>query len=112
MTDETLENRKKEVPNAEKIIDEIMSEFIEWNKGRKYAPTIHAIKTRLEAIKEIELTNHKKKNSTFDEKQIEMITNKMIQKITNHFAHHLKKEDTQLDESLAVINKIFQLETK
>ncbi len=47
ITDETLENRKSQIPAAEAIIEEIKDEFITWTKGRKYAPTIHALKAKL-----------------------------------------------------------------
>jgi glutamyl-tRNA reductase len=39
LTDETLENRKKHIPAAEAIIEEIKEKFNVWTKGRKFAPT-------------------------------------------------------------------------
>ena len=77
--------------------------------GRKYAPTIHALKAKLNTIKEKELNFQRKKLSSFDEQQAELISNRIIQKITNHFANHLKDENTMVDESIIYINKIFQL---
>ncbi|HKX85322.1 MAG TPA: glutamyl-tRNA reductase [Flavobacterium sp.] len=109
ITDETLENRKKQIPAAEAIIEEIKEEFYTWSKGRKYAPTIHALKAKLNAIKQTELTYQKKKMDNFDEEQAEIISNRIIQKITNHFANHLKDENTTVDESVEWIQKIFQL---
>jgi glutamyl-tRNA reductase len=109
ITDETLENRKKHIPAAEAIIDEIKNEFITWTKGRKFAPTIHALKAKLNTIKDTELSFQRKKLSNFDEEQAEIISNRIIQKITNHFANHLKDEDTMVDESIDYINKIFQI---
>jgi glutamyl-tRNA reductase len=112
MTDETLENRKKHIPAAEAIIEEIKEEFINWTKGRKFAPAIHALKAKLNTIKEKELNSQRKKISNFDEEQAEMISNRIIQKITNHFANHLKDENTMVDESIEWIEKIFQIEAK
>lgn len=109
ITDETLEKRKQHIPAAEAIIEEIKEEFIAWNKGRKYAPTIHALKEKLHKIKVKELKSQRKKFSNFDEEQAEIISNRIIQKITNHFANHLKDEATMVDESIDYINKIFQL---
>ncbi|MDI9308826.1 MAG: glutamyl-tRNA reductase [Limnohabitans sp.] len=109
ITDETLENRKKFIPQAEAINEEIIEEFITWTKGRKYAPTIHALKAKLNAIKEKEMQVHRKKIANFDEEQVEMISNKIIQKITNHFANHLKDENTSVDESVDWIQRVFQL---
>ena len=111
MTDETLENRKKQIPAAEAIIEEIKDEFIAWTKQRKFAPTIHALKAKLNAIKEGELNVQRKKLANFDEEQAELISARIIQKITNHFANHLKDDETMVDESIEWIEKIFQIET-
>ena len=111
ITDETLENRKKHIPAAEVIIEEIMDDFLAWTKQRKFAPTIHALKEKLNSIKESELSVQRKKLSNFDEAQAELISARIIQKITNHFASHLKDDTTMVDESIEWIEKIFQIET-
>ena len=110
ITDETLENRQKHIPAAELIIDEIRDEFISWTRDRKFAPTIHALKAKLNSIKEGELTFQRKKISNFDEEQAEIISNRIIQKITNQFANHLKDDETAVDESIEWIKKVFQIE--
>ncbi|HLO74320.1 MAG TPA: glutamyl-tRNA reductase [Flavobacterium sp.] len=111
ITDETLENRKKHIPAAEAIIEEIKDEFIAWTKQRKFAPTIHALKAKLNSIKDGELNFQRKKIANFDEEQAELISARIIQKITNHFANHLKDDETMVDESIEWIEKIFQIET-
>ena len=109
LTDETLENRKKHIPAAEAIIEEIKDEFITWTKGRKFAPTIHALKAKLNAIKTSELDFQSKKISNFNEEQAEIISNRIIQKITTHFANHLKDDNTMVDESIEWIEKVFKI---
>ncbi|MGG7033839.1 MAG: glutamyl-tRNA reductase [Flavobacterium sp.] len=109
ITDETLENRKLQIPAAEEIIEEIKEEFFEWTKQRKFAPTIHALKAKLESIKDGELHFQRKKLANFDEEQAELISARIIQKITNHFANHLKDDNTTVDESIEWIEKVFQL---
>jgi glutamyl-tRNA reductase len=109
ITDETLEKRKKHIPAAEAIIEEIKEEFLTWSKGRKFAPTIHALKEKLHSIKDGELNFQRKKLADFNEEQAEIISNRIIQKITNHFANHLKDEETMVDESIELINKVFQI---
>ena len=109
LTDETLENRKKHIPAAEAIIEEIKDEFITWTKGRKFAPTIHALKAKLNAIKASELNFQSKKISNFNEEQAEIISNRIIQKITTQFANHLKNDDTMVDESIEWIEKVFKI---
>ena len=112
MTDETLENRKKQIPAAEAIIESIKEEFLTWTKARKFAPTIHALKEKLNAIKNSELDFQSKKIVGFNEEQAEIISNRIIQKITTHFANHLKDDNTMVDESIEWIEKVFQIEAK
>ena len=109
ITDETLENRRLHIPAAEAIIEEIKEEFIAWTKNRKFAPTIQALKEKLNSIKEGELNFQRKKLANFDEEQAELISNRIIQKITNHFVNHLK-EGESMDEGIEWIEKVFQLE--
>ncbi|WP_333693337.1 glutamyl-tRNA reductase [Flavobacterium sp.] len=109
MTDETLEKRKEHIPAAEAIIAEVKTEFVAWMKARKFAPTIHALKEKLNAIKEGELDFQRKKISNFDPEQAEIISNRIIQKITTHFANHLKDDTTMVDESIEWIQKVFQI---
>ena len=110
LTDETLENRKNQIPAAEKIIEEIKHEFSIWAKSRKFAPTINALKDKLNAIKNSEMDFQSKKIADFNEVQAEIISNRIIQKITTHFANHLKNDDTMVDESIEWIEKVFQIE--
>ena len=112
MTDETLENRKKHIPAAEAIIEEIKEEFNLWTKARKFAPTINALKEKLNAIKDSEPDFQSKKISGFNEAQAEIISARIIQKITTHFANHLKDDNTMVDESIEWIEKVFQIDAK
>ena len=111
ITDKTLEKRKQHIPVAEQIIKEVNTEFNDWLETRKFAPTIKALKLKLNDFKIAELDTQRKKISNFNEEQAEIISNNIIQKITNHFAHHLKDDDISTDESLELIKKVFQLET-
>lgn len=110
ITDETLEARKAHIPSAEAIIEEIKTEFNSWLETRKFAPTIKALKLKLADFATAELDTQRKKMSDFNEEQAEVISNKIIQKITNHFAHHLKDDAVSTDDSLELIKKVFQLE--
>lgn len=111
ITDKTLEKRKKHIPLAKVIIEEVETEFNNWLETRKFAPTIKALKNKLLDFKTAELEAQRKKIPDFKEEQAELISNNIIQKITNHFALHLKSDDTSALESLELIKKVFQLET-
>lgn len=110
MTDDTLERRKAFIPLAEAILEEVKLDFNSWLDTRKFAPTINALKHKLLDFKNAELETQRKKYSDFNEAQAELISNNIIQKITNHFAYHLKNDDLSTDESIELIKKVFQLE--
>ncbi len=111
ITDEALKKRETHIPLAEAIIEDIKCEFNEWLETRKFAPTIKALKGKLLDFATSELNVQRKKNINFNEEQAELISNNIVQKITNHFAHHLKDDDVPTNESLELIKKVFQLET-
>ena len=112
MTDETLEKRKVYIPIAESIISDIQTEFEAWVDNRKFAPTIKALKQKLEVFATAEVDAQRKKTNEFNEAQAELISANLVQKITNHFAHHLKDETNSRSESLELIKKVFQLDSK
>lgn len=109
MTDDTLKRRQAYIPKAEAIIDEIKDDFNSWLETRKFAPTIQALKTKLIQIQEQELTTHRKKVSGFNEEQADIIANRLIQKITNRVANHLREANGTTQQSIDLINAIFQL---
>ncbi|MHC5202000.1 glutamyl-tRNA reductase [Myroides sp. LJL119] len=111
VTDKTLEKRKQYIPLAEEIIAQVMDEFLTWAQMRRFAPTINALKSRLEQIKDGELDYHRKKMENFNPDQAEVISTRIIQKITTHFANHLRQEDTVVDQSIEWIEKVFQFQT-
>jgi glutamyl-tRNA reductase len=111
-TDETLERRKQDIPQAEKIIEEVRRDFIQWLETRKFAPVIKALKKKLKTMKEEEINFQSKKLSHFNSEQADIITDGIIQKITKQFANHLKDTEVDAEDSLELIQRIFQLEVE
>jgi glutamyl-tRNA reductase len=108
ITDETLAIRQQEIPLAESIIETHKKEFNDWQNHRKYSPAITALKKSLENIKNDEINFQRKKIPNFDEHQAEIISSRIIQKITTQFVKHLKDEEISISQSLEVIHKVFQ----
>ncbi|MBA6155284.1 glutamyl-tRNA reductase [Tenacibaculum sp. S7007] len=107
ITDETLAIRQQEVPVAEGIIEVHNFEFQEWLDNRRFVPAIAALKESLKTIQQDEIAFHKKKIKDFDESQAEVITSRIIQKITTQFVKHLKDEETSVNKSIEVMAKVF-----
>jgi glutamyl-tRNA reductase len=112
ITDLTLERRTSQIPLAKKIIEEIETDFNIWAENRKFAPTIQALKIKLSEIKNGEIDFQRKKIANFNEEQAEIISDRIIQKITTHIANHLKDESFSSLESAELIKKVFQLSTE
>ncbi|MEH6679683.1 MAG: glutamyl-tRNA reductase [Sediminicola sp.] len=112
MTDDTLERRKRSIPQAEVIIEETKHEFIKWLETRKFAPVIKALKKKLKTMKEQELDFQSRKITDYNSIQAEIISDRIIQKITTQFANHLKGNDVDADTSLELIQKVFQLQVE
>ena len=108
VTNKTLQNRKKFIPNAEKIIKEITEDYYLWVETRKFAPTVNALKIKLKKIQENKINILKKKTSSFDDKSVKEVSEHLIQKITNQVANHLRDSD-DFEEELESIKTIFQL---
>ncbi|NNM18450.1 MAG: glutamyl-tRNA reductase, partial [Croceitalea sp.] len=112
ITDDTLERRKQYIPKANQIIDEVKFEFLKWLETRKFAPVINALKQKLKTMKEEEMDFHAKKLIDFNQEQADLVSERIIQKITKQFANHLKNPEIDTQDSLELIQRVFQLEIK
>lgn len=109
ITDETLAIRNGEVPKAMAIIETYIEEFNSWLNHRKFTPAINALKQSLKVIQDDEIDFHRKKIKDFDVEQAEIITSRLIQKITTQFVKHLKDEKTSVNQSVEVMKKVFSV---
>jgi glutamyl-tRNA reductase len=112
ITDGTLEKRRAHIPAALEIIHQIESEFNAWLETRKFSPVIKALKNKLKTMQAEELDFMLKKTTDFDAAAAQKMTDRMIQKITKQFAEHLKEVQDQPEQSVALIEAVFQLKAE
>ncbi|OUS10658.1 glutamyl-tRNA reductase [Nonlabens dokdonensis] len=110
VTNRTIENRGHFIPQAQEIINNIHAEFKQWQESRRFAPTMHALKTKLSALKDSEIKGNRTKITDFNQEQADLIADKIIQKIAGHFANHLRDEEENTEEAIELLNKVFKLE--
>lgn len=110
ITDKTIAEREKDIPKAEAIITEYKAEFMEWINHRKFTPAVNALKSYLMTLQTDEIDFQTKKIKDFNVEQAEVITSRIIQKITTQFVKHLKADDTSVTQSIEVISKMFEIE--
>ncbi len=109
ITKESQLKRELEVPKAEMIITEMTNDFYDWLESRRVAPTLQAVRKKLEIWKEKELKILQKKSDNNDDKNVDILASQIINKITGQFARHLREgENTNAD--LRTIHRIFGLE--
>jgi glutamyl-tRNA reductase len=110
MTDQTLSQRKADLPKAIEIIEEAKEEFTTWASHRKFAPTIKAIKEKLSEIKAGEIDFQKKKIEGFHEAHAEILADRLIQKIATQVVSHLKNANGTSQDSIEILKQVFELE--
>ena len=110
ITEKTIETRKSEIPATEKIIKKYKAEFNDWISHRKFVPAVNALKESLQLIQKNEIDFQSKKIKDFNVEHAEIMTSRMIQKITTQFVKHLKAEETSVDQSISIISQIFSTE--
>lgn len=101
-----IDKRKTEIPKAEQIVEEAEADFTKWLEKRKYAPTLNAIRENLEEIKVREIKRLKAELPEEAKDQVDLLTNRIILKITRQVALHLSKNP---EDSLKTIESIFSL---
>lgn len=102
MSDKTLKARQKHVPQAEHIIAETRAEFEAWVETRKFTPALVAVKKLMENIQQQELATQRKKNPALDTKQATLVSERLIQKLTNRMANQLRESDNTLESAKAL----------
>lgn len=102
---DTMEQRKKEIPKAEEIIKDMTKDFLEWEKTRKLAPKIHQFKAVLKNMERNEMHNIHKKHRYVEVDDMEL-SDKMIQKITNRFAKYIIENPMKAEEVSKLMHEI------
>lgn len=110
ITTKALSDRENHIPRAQEIITDIYAEFKQWMDSRRFAPTMQALKSKLDTLKDAEIKSNRTKFENFNQEQADVIADRIIQKIAGHFANHLRNEDESTDEAITMLNKVFKLE--
>ena len=111
ITDNTLAERQKEIPKAEAIIEEVVEEFTDWLGTRSFAPTVQALKQMMEKLEQQALAQHQKKHPNLKLEEATLLSQHLIQKITNRVANHMRNSDNTA-ESVKTIQDVFNIPSK
>lgn len=93
LKDETLMNRKAEMPKARSIIEKHVGEFLEWYQIRRRVPLLRAVKLRLETLPSCRLyTTYSSLHSLtspfiYSDEKIQQVINTMALKMRSQDLH-------------------------
>lgn len=108
VAEESIRNRQSQIPLAENIINEKIGDFYEWLESRRVAPTLQALRTKMDSWKEKEIKNIQKKYPEMPLEQAEEFAAQILNRITGQFARQLKSGQN-LNSDLRTIHHIFEL---
>ncbi|MDA8917292.1 glutamyl-tRNA reductase [Flavobacteriaceae bacterium] len=108
ITNKTLTERKKHLPQAEAILNEVENEFLQWLHNRQYAPTLRALKAKLTAQQSADIKARQRKQTISEEATV--VSDQMIQKITGQLANYLKENPSKANDTLSIFKDVFQLD--
>lgn len=99
LTNQTLEKRKKYIPQAEEILHKVEEAFLQWVDHRKFAPTLKALKQKLLKGQEVE------------QDQAEAFS-QIVYRITGKVANYLKENPTKAEHTMALLQDVYQLDSE
>lgn len=95
ITDANLNERKKHIPQAEAIIEEVKEEYWEWVRLRKYAPLLQALKEKWQL-------NRIEDNPTPQQQN--------LLKVTGQIASFFRENPDKADHTAEALRELFDLE--
>ncbi len=105
---QSMEKRKAEIPLAEKIIGQMIDDFYLWLESRRVAPTLQAVRSKMENWKGKEVQNILKKYPELNAQHAEVLADQLLNRITGEFAKQLKVGE-DINGNLKTIHHIFEL---
>ena len=108
IAEEGMERRKAEIPAAEEIINEMINDFYIWLESRRVAPTLNAVRQKMEAWKSKEVQAILKKYPELNAEHADILADQLLNRITGQFAKGLKT-GTNMSEDLRTIHHIFEI---
>ena len=111
---EALQIRIDSIPDVERIIDESINEFLQWNQEMVVSPTIQKFKSALEQIRSEELARFSKQLNDQESRIVDQITRNIMQKIIKLPVLQLKAacKRGEADSLIDVLNELFNLENQ
>jgi glutamyl-tRNA reductase len=100
---QNLALRAKEVPRAERIVNEEVARFFEWHDALEVAPMIKALRDTFREIGLAEAARQARHFSSDDREQLEKYTQSLLNKLLHHPTVRIREVDRSTTEGLRVL---------
>jgi len=108
-----LEKRKKELPKAQKLVDEYIEEFRKWITTHSMSSVIRRLKKHFDQIRLQELDRLRKRLPNNGIEEIDYLTQSIINKLMHQHIRSLKKSTSDPDRYQAQVEfflKLYEIE--
>lgn len=108
VTDEAYRKREENIPLVKNIIADELSDYKKWLSKQKVVPTIKALTSKFDSIREDEFDFFKNKITDTDRDKVENLTRRIVNKIASYSIKHLR-DHHESEQVAQVINDMFEL---
>ncbi len=109
--EENLNARRNEASKVERIVEEGVERFVEWQRGRGVVPTVAALRARADAVREAELERTLRRLNGLSPRQrrsVEAMANALVKKLLHDPINRLKGDDGE--RFVAAARDLFSLD--
>lgn len=110
VADQTLAQRRKDIPKARTIINLYKMEFEDWNKLHSLGPTIKKLNQAFELEKADEISKHKGKYTSEELEKLQPLINSILKRISSKNIEYLRKRYRHNQDILEIIQEMYKLD--
>ena len=110
VADQTLAQRRKDIPKARTIINLHKMEFEDWYKLHNLGPTIKKLNQLFEMEKIDEISKHKGKYTTEELKKVQPLINSILKRISSKNIEYLRKRYRHNEDILEIFQEMYNLD--
>src|SRR5699024_2719329 len=111
VTDKAYRRREENIPKVKAIIDDERSKYEDWLSKQVVVPTIKALTSKLDDIRKDEYDFFENKIAERDQKKVEKLTRRIVNKIAAYSIEHLRSHH-ESEQVTQVVNDMFKLENQ
>ncbi len=111
IVDSNLKKRKGEIQKVEKIVEEELERFLQWQNSLQVNPTIERLQSIVESIRKEEVRKHHHRFRPEEHEILELVTKRIVNKILHAPISNLKNGEGDRDEEtmkmILAVRKLF-----